>query len=151
MTSRVIVDTCVLADCLFKERPRHSLALGLVEELKHRSCTVVVPAHSFFELISVALSEKHRRGTPLSLSSFGKDLSVPIEMVAIDLPFIQSYLIEPAGSGIIIEGGGADAIFISIALKRGLPLISEDDKMLKRARAVGVSGHTIHEFLRTTT
>lgn len=147
----VVLDTCVVGDLLFHERPRHESAVKLAAVLGETKRTALIPAHAYFELVCLAGSER-RRANNTPLTAVGKRSALlPFEhtVVAIDLNFVQHYLLDLAASApaLFEVRGGADMIFAAIALRHGAVLISEDAALLRTALASGVDAVDIQTYL----
>src|ERR1041384_6699201 len=121
---QVVIDTCVLLDIEFKHRGQHAAALNLARMLKVKDVTALVPAHWFFEFVSAVICEKKRLGAPLEQGVLKSDFGFPLQMVPIDNTFINDFLAEFKKR--LIDLAGGDLIFAVIALKNGIPLITED-------------------------
>lgn len=145
----VVLDTCVIVDLLIQERPRHETAKLLAAMLGASGCTVFIPAHAWFEIVSALLAEHHRKGAPQTFVGRRSNL-LPFNnvIVAIDEAFVTTLLIEPLLDGVLIDVAGGDMIFAALALKHGMTLISEDEKLLKRAKKVGVSAVDVETYMR---
>lgn len=147
-TASVVVDTCVLADLLFTNRDRHADASGACHLLSQLGKRVLVPAHGFFELVSVAFAERHRRSAPLELASFAKSLPFELDVVDINLKFIESHLVAGlATSGDDLNSSGGDMVYLALALGQEIPLITEDKRLHAKASKLGISAYTSREFV----
>ena len=62
----------------------------------------------------------------------------PTVVVSIDLTFVNDYLIAALAAGQLIDTRSGDMIFVAIALKHKLVLVSEDARLLDGARSLGV-------------
>ncbi len=113
MTLVVVLDTCVLADALFRDRTRHAIATELLMAMKDNFAKALVPAHAYFELVSVVFAEFHNRKNALSLGQFGKDLPIELEIVPIDLGFIEKHLIATLSDGHRLDASGGDMVFLA--------------------------------------
>ena len=135
----VVIDTCILMDILFAERPRHARAMDLAALLAASKRNVFIPAHAYFELVSAIASEHRRRVAPLTLvGSRSALLPFTTVVVSIDLNFVNDYLISSLAAGQFANVSGGDMIFVVIALKYKLVLLSEDAPLRVRAQRVGV-------------
>ena len=146
----VVLDTCILTSCYASHRADHSRALQLVQLLKERDEEVLVPAHAFVEFASAMMCERKKvlGGAPVQMGAL-PDGILPCRMsiIPIDHAFLFQYVMVPMLAGQIIDTSGGDMIFVAVARGHGVPLITEDAKMVKAARAAGVNAMTIDEFL----
>lgn len=144
----VVVDTCILIDMLFSERPRHARAKKLADVLAASKCHILIPAHAYFELVSAVASERRRRGSPLTVVGSRSALLPPgTVVVSIDLSFVNDYLISALTDGHFIDVSGGDMIFAVVALKHSLPLISEDARLRTGAQKLGLDAIDIDTYL----
>jgi len=133
----VVLDTSVLMDCLFLDRPGHTQAVNLAKVLKGEKSTVFIPAHYYFELVSGVLCEKRVRKQALSLGEFKRQLPFEPFIVTIDERFVIDYLIRPVADGNVIDLKGGDMIFAALALGLQIPFITEDRKARNKVREIG--------------
>ncbi|WP_377303984.1 type II toxin-antitoxin system VapC family toxin [Piscinibacterium candidicorallinum] len=143
----MIVDTCVLADALFRERPRHAEARQLLELLGEHDFQVMIPAHAFFELASVAFSQFNRSGKPMTMLELGKDLPVNLHLVPIDAAFVSQYLVGVLAEKHQIDSSGGDMVFLCLAKVDGLDLVTEDGPLAKKAVKAGVSAYSSKAYI----
>jgi hypothetical protein len=68
-------------------------------------------------------------------------------MIPIDDTFMRSYFDEPMQQGVLVDLSGGDMVFVLIARKHGVPLVTSDAKMTRKARGVGVTVYSIGEYL----
>jgi len=144
----VVVDTNVLVDLLFSDRPGHADAKQLSQRLAETGVNVFVPAHAFFEIFGVG-AQAHRAGQRLTLVGSKSNLW-PFKhvIVSIDLDFVHEYLIEPLSRGVLLDTRGAvDTIAAAIAHKHQLTLITEDRRLTTGAARSGVQTQTVNEYL----
>lgn len=144
----VVLDTSVLMDCMFAERPRHGRAQDLVAWLAQTRRRVFIPAHSYFELMSAILCEYRRLQKPLTLGKAGAALPFEFFVVTIGLAFVSEYLLTLTGSGKVVDLKGGDMIFAALALRHGLPLITEDARLAKVTRSHGGDACDVDEYLK---
>lgn len=144
----VVMDTCILMDLLFAHRPAHLQAKRLAEVLNASQCTVFLPAHSYFELVSaMACQKRHSLNTPVLVGKREELLPFHTVVVSIDLQFVEDYLIWAAREGHVIDLKGGDMIFVALALRQKIALLSEDEKLRKAARKHDVAAFGIDEYL----
>jgi len=149
-TSRsVVLDTCVFADALFSNRERHDQAVELCTALKERGQNALVPAHAYFELVSVVFSDRHRRGQPLSLGEFGKELPIEVQIVDINLHFIETHLFPALAAGEALNSSGGDMVYLALSLGQSCPLITADAKLRVKAKQLGISVFSAEEYLNS--
>jgi predicted nucleic acid-binding protein len=147
-TASVVVDTCVLADLLFTNRDRHAEASKACHLLPQLGKRALVPAHGFFELVSVVFAERHRRSAPLELASFAKSLPFELDIVDINLKFIESHLIAGLSDREDdLNSSGGDMVYLALALGQAIPLITEDNRLRVKASRLGISAYTSREFV----
>jgi predicted nucleic acid-binding protein len=146
----VVLDTSVLMDCFFLDRPEHAQAVELARVLEKAGSTVFIPAHYYFELVSAVLCENRVRKQALALGEFKLELPLKTFIVTIDERFVINYLIRPAMSGKVIDLKGGDMIFAAIALGLEIPLITEDRKVRSKVRQLGARAFTVREYLTET-
>ena len=108
--------------------------------------TVLVPAHAFFELTSALACEARVRNDPSNLGELGKQLPFEFVVVPITLQFVDDYLISGLNAGTFVDLTGGDMIFVVLAEKHGLKLITRDKKMAAAAAKIGVVVQTPSEF-----
>ena len=144
----IVVDTCVLADFLFVNRDRHADALEACRLLPSVGKKALVPAHGFFELVSAAFSERHRRNARLELGRFAKSLPFELEVVDITVDFIESHLRAGlAAAGDDLDSSGGDMIYLTLALMQKIPLLTEDKRLLAKASKLGIAAYTSRSFV----
>lgn len=145
----VVLDTCVLMDILFAERARHDRARELADVLRRSGRTAYIPAHAYFELVSAVACEKRRnRNVPLTATG-ARDNLLPFRtvIVAVDLQFVDDYLVTLLRNKRPVDVSGADMIFAVVALKHNLVLISEERKLRGKAKEAGVEALGAEEYL----
>jgi predicted nucleic acid-binding protein len=141
----VILDTSVMMDILLKDREAHDEAARLAKHLIERNVPIAMPMHAFFELTSAIMCEKRTHGGSLVNSAaevLNENRQLKMVPVPIDLAFVNKYA---TGEAPDLRSG--DMIFVVLAKVDGLDLITEDDKMLKEAKRLGVSAYRIAEYL----
>ena len=105
--------------------------------------------HAMFELVSAIQSDKRSKGAALNLGEFGKKLPFRFDLISIDYDFFNHYLLDPLSQDQLIGLKAGDMIFVSLASGKKATLISEDERMIKVARSVGVRAVTTDEYLET--
>lgn len=136
-----LLDTCVVVDAVLSSRPRHAASSELVAKLKALDYRFPFPGHGLFEILQAIKSERQSGATTMA-AGFITDLM----LISIDESFAHAYLDlnlphMPAG----------DLIFLSIAAKERVPLITEDASLYKKAKTAGVPVFTVAEFLPLVT
>lgn len=139
----VLVDTCVLVDLMLTTRSRHGTVRSLYQYLSTSGLTILVPAHALFEAKSALMNEKITHDNMLS---FNSDLTwrqpLLIRFIAIDGTFLDLYLGEQLP---YLKGG--DMIFLAIANRHRVPLITADNAILQKGRELGITVYTPAEYL----
>ena len=146
----VVLDTAVLMDRLFSDRRQYTEAVRLAQRLADLRSTAFIPAHAYFELASAVACQKRVHGKPLTLGVFKRMLPFEWFVVSINLAFVNEYLISPLADGVFIDLKGGDMIFVALAHRYGLRLITEDSKMLSVARQIGFTAMRISDYLSTS-
>lgn len=143
----VVLDTSVLMDCMFRERPGHDRAIRLARVLQSEGNAVFIPAHFYYEFVSAVLCELRVREKPLTMGELKGKIPFRTFVVTIDERFAIDHLVSPFAAGRMINLKGGDMIFAALALGQAIPLITEDRKMLSEVRRLGGGGFTIDEYL----
>ncbi len=137
-----VVDTSVLIDMFDPSSPRHEKAKILGDFLINNRLKAYVPWTAMFELNSVFI--RLRKTTPEHQLSdyFGEERPVILERIPIDAEFFKKYFVAD-----LPYTKAADKLFLSIAHVDARPLITEDKKLRKAARAINILAYTIEEYL----
>jgi predicted nucleic acid-binding protein len=143
----VVVDSCVLIDMFSKDRPRHDAAIRLGKKLGQDDVVALVPMHAFFEILTAMSSETRKLGRPSQSGEFKGTFPFRQEYVPIDQSFLDHYMFDPLPPRDALNVGAGDLVFLAIAWKRQCPLITEDQKLIKRAAAIGVAALDIEGYL----
>jgi predicted nucleic acid-binding protein len=134
MSAALIVDCSLAATWLFQDEatPQTTKLLRRLD-----SEATLVPALWFLELTNVlALAERHGRVTPAQSAQFILELSkLDIEVDAESpergfdrlLPLCRTYRLT-----------SCDAVYLELAMRRGLPLATLDEPLRKAAKKAGV-------------
>jgi hypothetical protein len=145
--NRLVVDTCVLMDMMFVHRARHAEADKMRQLLAKEPHAIVFPMHAHFEILSAAACDKKRLAKLLDLAQpFNDIIDLVLEPKAIDLEFVKNYFPQQ-----FIDLKSGDMIFVGIALKESIPLVTEDSKMCAEAKRVGIETYTISEYVAALT
>ncbi|MBL9178536.1 MAG: PIN domain-containing protein [Verrucomicrobiaceae bacterium] len=139
--TKVVIDTCVLLDIIDENRPRHAGAAKLWDYIRGAGVTVRTPMHALFE-ISARLKNPDYRLTMKMSKALTKSSPLHLDFVPIDESFFQNYYSTDLP---YIKGG--DLIFLALAHKENLPLITEDGDLRKKSSSIGVAVYSIDEFL----
>jgi hypothetical protein len=118
----------VIMDKLFAERPGHANALRLVAMLRGRGITAFIPAHSLFEIISAVMCHRRVDGKPLTAVGSRADLLGCEGIIVPDLP-------------------GGDMIFVALAIHQEIPIITDDQRMRKKAADARVTAYSVEQYL----
>jgi predicted nucleic acid-binding protein len=145
----VVLDTCVILDCLLENRSRHADAVRLAKALQECGEVALIPMNACFEITSGICCEKRTQGKTPKLGEL-EDLPCKQKLIPIDTDFLRDYFFDPLGRGQLIDLKGGDMILVAMALRHGATLITEDKKMGKVARDLGVRVQSIAEYLALT-
>lgn len=141
----VILDTCVLVDIFLESRDRHEIGKKLGVLLQKKCCKIKVPMHVMFELSctlkNIKQNDFKNSSMPYS-QEYTEQSGFKIFPVPIDEAFFESYLNVELP---YIKAG--DFIFLCMAKKDNSILITEDKKLLKKAKDVNVEVYNINEFI----
>jgi predicted nucleic acid-binding protein len=146
--SDAVVDSCVWIDMISKDRPRHGAAIDLARKFERDKVTVLVPMHAFFEILTAVSSEARKRGGSVKVGELGETFPFPQHYIPIDNDFLRQYVFDPLPPPEVLNVDAGDMIFLAVARKRQCPLITEDQKFVKRAVAVGVRALGVAEYLQ---
>ena len=137
----IILDTSVLVAIFMETEENHQHAKKLGDYLVDKNIWSNFPMHGFFELSS-ALKHKGIKGTFKLHEGFPEEKPFGLKFINIDQKFFEEYhdLSLP-----YIKGG--DMIFLSMDKKDNAILITEDDKLHKRAIEAGIEVYKVKPFL----
>ena len=101
--------------------------------------------HGFFEITSAIMCEKRLSGGKGLKGNDSISENAPIRFIhiPIDLEFVTKYAI-----GEVPDLKSGDMIFVAFARAEGLDLVTQDDKMYKEARRLGVAVYRPDEYLQ---
>ena len=136
----VIIDACIIIDAIHSGAENHDEAHKLLERVKKENYKIVMPMHGFFEIQSTFKRISRIEGLKVE-SKYNSELkAIKITPVAIDKKFIENYYdVE------VPYAKAGDTIYMVIAKKLGLPLITRDNKMYKVAKEAGINVFTVSE------
>lgn len=135
----IIIDASVLTDMCLMDRERHTNAVALVKHIQENNIQLTIPMHAILEVKSSIGQERSKPGSGIIDPGFYLKIN---EIIPIDNNFINEYMDLSLPH---IKAG--DLIYILIAKKKNIPLITEDDKQLRVANKSGVAAYKINEFL----
>lgn len=138
---KLVIDTCVLLDILDEARPRHPSAAKLRDYVRNGGVTIRTPMHALFEISAQMKNPDYRRTMKMS-SALTESSPLCLDFVPIDESFFQSYYTSELP---YLKGG--DLIFLALAHKEKLPLITEDGLLRKKSASIGIQVYSIDEFL----
>lgn len=141
--TKVVFDTCVLLDIIDEARPRHAAAAKLRDYIKSAGVTVRAPMHALFEISARLKNPDYRRTMKVS-KALTKSSPLDLDFVPIDEAFFQNYYSTDLP---YLKGG--DLIFLALAHKERLPLVTEDGHLWRKSLSIGVAVFSIDEFLAT--
>ena len=137
---KLIVDTCVFIDAFDEQSENYATSFKLLEYLTIKNELISMPAHGWFEVqctLQRLINEKKFKGPVIN----GK-MNYPIQLIHIDKSFILKYSMTDIP---YIKGG--DYIFIAVAKKNDLPLVTSDNKMIQVCKQCDVQVFTPSEYL----
>ena len=138
---KLVIDTCVLLDILDEARTRHASAAKLRDYVRSGGVTVRAPMHALFEISAQLKNPDYRR--TLKMTKALTDISpLRLDFVPIDEAFFENYYTSELP---YLKGG--DLIFLALAHKEKLPLITEDGALRKKSASIGIQVYSIDEFL----
>ena len=138
----VIIDACVIIDAFNSESKSHDEARKLIKRAKSEKFEIVIPMHGFFEIQCTMRRLTSIEGKTIS-SPYNSELkALRIRPQPIDHKFIENYYdVE------IPYAKAGDTIYMVMAKKLGLPLITRDNGMYKVSKEAGINVFTISEAL----
>ncbi len=140
----VLIDACVIIDAFDSSSSNHNEAHKLIERTRNERYEIIMPMHGFFE-IKCALQRISQVEGKTVTSPYDSELKgLNIRPQPIDHKFIENYYdvdIPYAKAG--------DTIYMVMAKKLGMPLITRDNGMYKVAKKAGINVFTISEALNT--
>lgn len=138
---KLIVDTCVFIDAFDEQSENHAISIKLLEHLAINNELISMPAQGWFEVqctLQRLINEKKFKGPVID----GR-MNYQVELIHIDKEFILKYSMMDIP---YIKAG--DHIFIVIAKKNGLPLVTSDNKMIQICNENKVQVYTPDEYLK---
>lgn len=137
----LIIDSCVIIEAFDGSSEYHSSAVKLIESAKSNSYKMIMPMHGFFEVKCAVQRLTECEGKTIS-TPYTKVGDLPIVTQAIDEKFIVDY------SDVDVPYAKAgDYIFLIMAKKLGLPLVTRDSDMIKRSKKCGINVYTPEQIL----
>lgn len=138
----IIIDACVIIHAIDSDSESHEDARKLVDKVLKAQCEVVMPMHGFFEIQCAMKRMTTVEGRKIT-SHFNSELkAIKIRSQPIDHKFIENYFdVE------IPYAKAGDTIYMVMAKKLGLPLITRDSGMYKTSKNAGINVYTIQEAL----
>lgn len=142
----IIVDSSVVIDAFDSNSKSHHVANLFIEGARENGFKLVMPMHAFFEvkctMHRIAHFEKRKVSPPYK--SF--DTALPFVPQPIDQKFVDNYFevdVPYAKAG--------DTIFLVMAKKLGLALVTHDTGMREKARSCGINALNAEEGLSYVT
>ncbi|NDW22899.1 type II toxin-antitoxin system VapC family toxin [Alteromonas hispanica] len=128
----LIVDSCVIIEAFDSDSEYHSAAIELIESIKNKAYKMIMPMHGYFE-VKCAI----QRLTECE----GKTISTPYTNAG-DLPFHtqpidEKFILDYSDVNVPYAKAG-DYIFLIMAKKLGIPLVTRDRDMIKRSKKCGI-------------
>lgn len=138
----IVVDTSVMVDMLLSIRTRHPEALTLAKQFRHFGFQPTLPCHAFFEIATAIRNERMQKEGKISMGIFTKEFPLGVKIIPIDMQFVHEHIDHT-----IPYMKAGDLIFVAIAKKQGLAIVTEDKLQYERATQGGVKAFTIKQFL----
>lgn len=138
----IIVDSSVVVDAFDTNAAGHSDALAFLNAARANGFIVTMPMHGYFEVRCTLRRIVHIEGKKISPAFTSFETAYPIKTIAIDNKFLDNF--EDVKVPYMKAG---DTIFLVIAKKLGLPLVSRDKPMLEKARECGILALDVHQGL----
>jgi predicted nucleic acid-binding protein len=137
----IILDTDVLVAIFVAPEKNHHNAKELADYLIDENIQPRIPMHGYFQL-ACALRRKGIERTLEFQDAITEDRPIRINFVDIDQKFIERY--DDPSLPYIKSG---DFIFLAMARKDNAILITEDDKLYKKAVEAGIEVYKVKPFL----
>ena len=144
----ILIDACVMMDALLTFRERHGAASSLLEAAKQNESRLHVPAHAWFEYaVTTIVHFKAGDIADRQVINIAVPHGLSFNVIALNNEYVQLLLRSFAGNP-VPDLKSQDLIYFCIASEKGFPLVTEDAKLLRIARAGGIMAMTIDEAIK---
>jgi predicted nucleic acid-binding protein len=134
---KVVLDSNVLIAVLNQNDSTHAECLSLVEKLDNEDWEVLAPVLYLWEMHAYL---RHPEKSKTHAQNVAATFKVTTYDVTSDL-YYRTYSTQT------VNITGADRVFVSLAKDHGVPLVTNDDKILKGAHLLGVKAMSVAGFL----
>jgi len=140
--SSIIIDSNVIIDTFDSSSPNYKDSYNFMEHVISKKILFAMPMHGWFE-INCTLNRKKKEGLITALPVFAGRMEMPIEFIHIDDKFLENYIEVEVP---LLKG--MDHIFLVVAKKNNLSLITWDNQMITAGKACGVNIFTPVEWMQ---
>jgi len=141
-----IVDSCVVVDAFDTSSDWHASAHTFLESARAADCRLVMPMHGVFEVKCAMHRIVHVEKRKVSPPYKAFESALHIIPQPIDHKFMEQY------SGVDVPYAKAgDTIYLVMAKRLGLRLVTRDGPMLEKALSCGIRGLTVEQALEFVT
>jgi len=138
----IIVDSSVVVDAFDSTSSHHTDAHAFLESARAHGFLVTMPMNGYFEVKCSMRRIAHVEMKKVSPPYISFATAYPIKTIAIDMKFVDNFENVP-----VPYAKAGDTIFLVLAKKLGLPLVSRDGPMLDKAKECGILALTVEEGL----
>lgn len=139
--SSMVIDSNVIIDTFEPSSPHYKDSYKLMDYVISKKMFFAMPMHGWFE-INCTLNRKKKDMKEIVPPIFAGSHQMLIEFIHIDDIFLKNYM-----SVEIPVIKGMDHIFLVVAKKNNIPLITRDDQMIRVGKECGVNIFTPKEWM----
>ena len=143
--SSIIIDSNVIIDTFDSSSPNYKDSYNFMEHVISKKILFAMPMHGWFE-INCTLNRKKKEKGIGALPVFAGHMQTPIEFIHIDDKFLENYIDVEVP---VLKA--MDHIFLVVAKKNNLPLITWDKQMIKAGKECGVNIFTPIDWMQNMT
>ena len=129
--SSIVIDSNVIIDTFDQQSPNFKASMSFMEYIVGSNILFAMPMHGWFE-ITCTLNRLRKQGA-ISLPTIAGSQSMPIEFIHIDAQFLENY-----SSVDVPVIKAMDHLFLVVAKKNNLPLVTWDRQMITAGKKCGV-------------
>ena len=138
--SRIIIDSNVIIDTFDPSSPNYETSYKFMDHIVGRKVLFAMPMHGWFEITcTLNRIKKNKRIVP---PIFDGKPQMPVEFIHIDDQFLQNYVDVGVPS---IKA--MDYLFLVVAKKNDLPLVTWDKPMTKAASECGIQVYNPKQWM----